>query len=245
MWDVGTDEPHAGVDAWLYAHIAGAIIWGVAVCHQLASGGSAHATVQLMHRIFGWFAFAGLSIGIVLCGSGVWTIYYDFINASTRSIGAGVYTLILGGAAITNMSLSLWHARKREFALHKDFALMAIMWTMDPAVHRTFMWLLHLSCYSCFSPKAFEGRPDSLNVIAKMAANVVLFTWAFAMAVHARRLNAITFVNASLQYLLWVGNVVNDTSATMGLRISLGLALLLALLYIGVCALCRAIKEQR
>ena len=79
---------------------------------------------------------------------------------------------------------------------------MAIMWTMDPAVHRTFMWLMHLSCYSCFSPAAFAGRPDTLNVIAKMAANVVLFTWAFSMAVHARRLNKITVVNGSLQYLV-------------------------------------------
>ena len=72
-----------------------------------------------MHRIIGWVGVVGLSLGIVLCGSGVWTIYYDFVNAPTLSIGAGVYTLILGAAAMFNISLSVWHARHREFALHK------------------------------------------------------------------------------------------------------------------------------
>ena len=98
-----------------------------------------------------------------------------------------------------------------------------------------------------------------------MAANVVLFTWVFAMSVHARRLNKILVVNGSLQYLvsllkpghkpylqhncleihpskprqLWIGNIVNDTMKTMGLGVALGLGLGLAFAYVVGFMLCR------
>ena len=99
-----------------------------------------------------------------------------------------------------------------------------------------------------------------------MAANVVLFTWVFAMAVHARRLNKILVVNGSLQYLvslrpqaraeallatlppqihpstppqLWVGNIFNDTMKTMGLSVALGLGIGLAFAYVVGFTICR------
>ena len=213
VWDVGTDQPHSDVDSWLYAHIGGALIWGMCIMQQLVSGGSSVSWQQKWHRISGWLAVISLLIGVSLSGGLIWTIHYDFFVAESFNVGAGLYTIILALSAALNMLLAVRYARSGQFALHKDHALMAIMWTMDPAVHRSVMWLLHLACYSCFTPAAFEGTQQSLNVIAKMPANVLLFSWCLCIAIHARRMNTILLLNGSGQYALWTLQIMNALSA--------------------------------
>lgn len=170
-------------------------------------------------------------LGIAISGGLVWTIHYDFCIPESTSIGAGVYTIILALATSINMVQAVRFARKRQFSFHKDYALMAVMWTMDPAVHRSIMWSLHLICYSCFSPDAFIGTKDSLNVIAKMPANVILFSWCFCIAVHGRRLNRILIINGSGQYLLWILQIVNELNE-VSLIGAVAMGLVLILIYI-------------
>ena len=212
VWEVGTDSPHTDVDAWLYIHICGGIIWGAAIVSQLISGGSHHTRVQTCHRVIGWIGAVCLLVGVAFAGGLVWTVHYDFCVKESLSIGAGVYTIILAVAASANIIQAVRYARMRDFPSHKDSALMAIMWTMDPAVHRSFMWLLHIVCYSCFSPASFVGRSDTLNVISKMPANVVLFVWCFCIMIHARRVNKTLIINGSGQYVLFAIQVANGLS---------------------------------
>ena len=184
------------------------------------------------YRITGWIAVVAVIGGVALSGGLVWTIHYDFLVSESMNIGAGVYTVILALAASLNMIFAVRYARTRQFSFHKDHALMAIMWTMDPAVHRTVMWLLHFVCYSCFEPAAFDGTKDSLNVIAKMPANVLLFSWCLCIAIRARRINWILIVNGSGQYLLWILQIANELSAESVVA-AIAMTTALVLLYIG------------
>jgi len=234
VWSAGSDEPHTAVDNWLYAHIAGALVWAAAIVQQLISGGSSVGVIQKWHRAMGWVAVISGLCGLVFCGGFVWTIHYDFVDPETRNIGVGLYTLALALGASVNMIAAVRYARARDFGRHKDHALMAIMWTMDPAVHRSVLWLMHWSCYSCFiSDDEFEERAHSLLIIAKMPANVILFSWCLCVAVHARRVNRILVINGSGQYVLWTSVIFYDLSNT-SLPAAIYVVIVLLLVYVAL-----------
>ena len=136
VWDVGTDRPHPDVDTWLYVHIAGGLLWGVAIVSQLISGGSSVAWKQAWHRIMGWLGVVSVLGGVAFAGGLVWTIHYDFCVPESFSLAAGLYTIVLAIASSVNMILAVVYAKKREFATHKDYALCAIYWTMDDGSRR-------------------------------------------------------------------------------------------------------------
>ena len=79
---------------------------------------------------------------------------------------------------------------------------MAVMWSLDPGVHRTFMWCMHATCTGCY-PEIPLQQP------AKLCANLVLVSWTVLTAVYAGRLNRVLLYNAAGQWILWVLNAIS------------------------------------
>ncbi len=134
--------------------MAAAIGWGGAACFQVATGGV--ASMVAFHRWCGRVGCALVAIAMVF-GGVIYTSIYDF-RAGAAGLAPGLYTLFLALATTANVFLSVYHARRRDLARHKDYALMALMWSLDPGVHRTIMWVLHGACADCWSEASYATR---------------------------------------------------------------------------------------
>ena len=200
VWSVNEQGPHPSVDASLYFHIPLAVIWVSLAAVQLWSGQVAKR--KKIHRRLGWLAAAAGILGIGIIGAWIWPLLNDFSQGfDSPTAGAGIYTILLGFGVIVNGSLTVYHAKRKNFQLHKDFALMTLFWTLEPGIHRMYMWLMRLVCWECWSP---EQTMDMGIAIAKLPANISLIFWALLMAYFARRLNKIILLNVLGQYLLWI-----------------------------------------
>ncbi|MEM8890076.1 MAG: hypothetical protein AAGD28_19025, partial [Bacteroidota bacterium] len=115
--------------------------------------------------------------------------------------GAGIYTILLGFGVIINGSLTIYHVKKNNLQLHKGFALMTLFWTLEPGIHRLYMWMMRLICWDCWAP---ENTGDMGIAIAKLPANISIIFWALLMAYFAQRLNKVILLNVLGQYLLWI-----------------------------------------
>jgi len=154
------------------------------------------------HRIGGWIAFGAVILGISISGGWIWPMWNDFANGfDSPTAGAGFYTMLNGLAIATNAILMVIYAKKGRLAKHKDHALMTLFWTLDPGIHRLYMWLMRLFCWDCWAP---ENTGDMGIALAKLPANISLIIWALVMAFYAKRLNKIILVNASGQFFLWL-----------------------------------------
>ena len=154
VWSVSHNQPHTDVDGWLVAHMAGAIGWGLFACFQIASGGV--GSMLAFHRWSGRIGVFFVVIAMV-CGGVIYTSIYDF-RAGLGGLAPGLYTLSLALATCANVFLSVYYARQRDLARHKDHALMALMWSLDPGVHRTVMWIMHAACSDCWSEATYANR---------------------------------------------------------------------------------------
>jgi hypothetical protein len=202
IWSTNRQQPHHGPDESdpvLSFHIALSVIWAILLALQLWSGGAPKKRV--MHRVGGWFAVAVGLLGVAVAGGWVWTYLNDFSTGfTTPRARAGYYTVILGVGGAANAVMLVVHARKRNFSLHKDYALMSLMWTLEPGVHRLYMWLMRWVCWDCWAPENTEGMGIAL---AKLPANLTVISWALLMAALARRTNGIILWNVSGQFLLF------------------------------------------
>ena len=199
VWSVNRVEPHTDVDASLLVHIPLAVMFAVLFALQLWSGGV--GSRSKVHRIGGWIAVGCVLVGVSLAAGWVWTYFNDFVDGFTGGRArAGYYTVALGVGAAVNAVLLVVYARKRNFMVHKDYALMTLFWTLDPGVHRTFMWCMRLLYWECWAPENTAGLGIAL---AKLPANLALIVWAITMAVYAGRLNGIILWNVAGQFLLF------------------------------------------
>jgi len=224
VWSVQHNAPHSDVNTVLLLHIVGALAWGVCMILQLITGGVAQW--RTAHRVAGYVGYIALSLGVALSGGILYTTIVDF-GAEDPDYGAGLYTYILGVVAWGNMTAAIVYARRRNMPRHKDHALMAMMWTLDPGVHRSMMWLMRLGCVSCYPT---EGNWPLL-VPGKLLANLFLILWCISTAFIAGRLNGITIGNALGQWmlcLLGVGSLIASEfhSTALAVGVTLGIALL-------------------
>ena len=200
VFSVNEQGPHPMVDMALLVHIPLAIIFALMVGVQLWSGDKPKQ--KKAHKIGGWIAFATLFLGISVAGGWVWPLWNDFANGlNSPTAGAGFYTMLNGLAIATNAVLMVVYAKKGQLAKHKDHALMTLFWTLDPGIHRLYMWLMRLFCWDCWAP---DNTGDMGIALAKLPANVSLIIWALVMAFFAKRLNKIILINASGQFFLWL-----------------------------------------
>jgi len=200
VFSVNEQGPHPMVDTTLFVHIPLAILFALLAGFQLWSGDKKRQ--KKTHRLIGWIAFGAVAVGISMSGGWIWPILNDFSNGlDSPTAGAGVYTILNGLAIAINASLMVFYAKKGKLAKHKDHALMTLFWTMDPGIHRLFMWLMRLLCWECWAP---ENTGDMGIALAKLPANVSLIIWALVMAYYAGRLNKIILINASGQFFLWL-----------------------------------------
>ncbi len=199
VWSVNHQAPHTLVDTYLLIHIPLAVLWALLVAGQLWSGQV--RVRRYLHVSLGWVALASGVIGIGVIGGWVWQLIHDFADGlDSANAGAGIYTMSMGAGVVINGILAGHYARKRDLARHKDHALMALFWTMDPGIHRLNMWLMRLFGGDTWAPENTNGLGIA---IAKLPANLSLIAWALTMAILARRLNGIVWSNVAGQFALW------------------------------------------
>jgi hypothetical protein len=194
IWSVSKDAPHTD-NAFLTAHAVFVAVWCIACIIQIWSGGN--PSYGQVHKYAGYTGSSSLFIGMVLAAM-------NEITYNAFGIGP-LYTFALILGATANMVLGIVRARQRCFADHKDAMVMAIMFTMDPAIHRLFMWLIRLVALLM---GGVEVDADQLLILGKMPANFFLFTVFGVMVVYARRVNAVTVCNISFNLIAYVGGTV-------------------------------------
>ena len=199
VWSVNQQAPHSMVDTYLLIHIPLAVIWACLVAVQLWSGQVLKR--RRLHMTLGWITLATGIVGIGIVGGWLWPLVNDFANGfDSPNAGAGIYTMSMGLGVVVNGLMAGYFAHKRDLARHKDHALMALFWTMDPGLHRLNMWLMRWFGGDTWSPEQTGGLGIA---IAKLPANLTLIAWALTMAILARRLNGIIWSNVAGQFILW------------------------------------------
>lgn len=200
IWSVNEQGPHPSVDFSLFVHIPLAVIWIGLVAHQLWSGNVAKR--RKFHRRLGWIAVLAVVIGVGLFGGWIWPLLNDFSQGlNSPTAGAGIYTMLMGLGVGINGIMAAVYAKRKQFPIHQDFALMTLFWTMDPALHRLYLWLMRLFCWECWAP---ENTGDLGIAIAKLPANISLIIWAILLGIFAGRLNRIIVINTTGQFFLWL-----------------------------------------
>ena len=189
VWSVSHDAPHTEVDSFLKVHAASMCVWFVALAVQIPTGGTSYKAV---HRWVGYVGVSGLGVGMLT--STAWVFKFDVAKGD---VAGAAYTLLLIVCSSVNMILAVHHVRQRHTSEHKDHALMALMWSLDPAIHRFIMWLVRWA----MAPAIPDAR--KLLMYGKLPANALLVLCFGLMAVGAKRLNAVMKVNIGLQFLLF------------------------------------------
>ena len=212
VWSVNQMRPHDEADSAIMVHIPLAVIWAIAMSIQIWSGGSGRHI--RLHRFFGWVAVIAGSIGISIAAGLVWTWRNDFADGVTSERGqAGLYTVIMGLGLATNIMMLVVTARRRDFAAHKDYALMALFWSLDPGIHRAYMWTMRMFDWDCWAP----DKTSELGIaLAKLPANLTMIIWAMLMALAAGRVNRIILTNVCGQLFLFVVSSLGLMQLTFG-----------------------------
>jgi len=232
VWSVNQQKPHIDVDGPLWVHIVLTSIFLCLIGIQLLTGDKKSGLKT--HRINGRIVAFTALVGTALAGGWVWTFIHDFSEGVNGPFfQAGIYTWIMGFGVAINTILAVAYARRKNFLLHKDHALMILFWTFDPAIHRLWMWLMRVACWDCWEPQYTAGLG---TVFAKLPANLFLVAWALIMCAYAGRLNKIIVANVAVQYLFWVRGTYRVVVVSMGtvyaasiagISLALGLTLLL------------------
>lgn len=200
-WDASHWKPHDNVDGWLCAHAFSMWIWVAAAVVQFWSGGRPSARTRQIHRWFGYLGFGALSCGM-LCGGLVWSLKHDFGSSNLSDLAAGYYTVTISVLAWVNMVVGVDCARRGQFADHKDFVLMAFMWTMDPACQRAGIHLLRF----------LYSRPDpgTLLVLGKVCGNTFNVLVFGCAAIFGQRENSTLVMNITAEYTfaVWLTFVI-------------------------------------
>ena len=79
--------------------------------------------------------------------------------------------MAMGMGVIVNGTLAGLYAKRRDLAKHKDFIIMTVFWTLDPGLHRLYMWLMRLFGGDTWAPEQTAGLGIA---IAKLPANLTL-----------------------------------------------------------------------
>lgn len=191
LWSVSHDAPHTEND-FLVPHFICMLFWLFGAFGQLASGGTSY---KKTHRICGYVALSGLFIGMLGASGNIFK--YDFADQGVAGMAAGGYTILLVLGATVNGAVGLGRAIQKRTKEHKDHMLMAIMWSLDPAVHRFAMWLIRWFA---------NGHVDSdlLLTFGKLPANFILVTLFGTMLVRGQRVTCINVANVGMQFFLFV-----------------------------------------
>ncbi len=219
VWSVNHQAPHSMVDVYLIMHIPLAIAWTLLVALQLWSADIGRR--RSIHKSFGWLTLATGIIGIGLIGGIIWPLVNDFSDGlDSPNAGVGIYTMAMGIGVIVNGTLAGLSAKRRDLAKHKDFIIMTVFWTLDPGLHRLYMWLMRLFGGDTWAPEQTAGLGIA---IAKLPANLTLIAWAIVVGILARRLNSIFLYNITGQFLLWclgtnaVISAIHDTPTSIAI----------------------------
>lgn len=124
--------------------------WRASLAQLWTGGLREYATA---HRYVGSLGL----LGMILAASN------ELKYVSAASGLGNFYTLLLCFGAAANMILGVLRARQRRLAKHKDHMLMAVMFTLDPAIHRLVMWTIRL-----FASDSKSLDPMVLLIFGKM-----------------------------------------------------------------------------
>eukprot|EP00040_Diaphanoeca_grandis_P025531 m.141563 g.141563 ORF g.141563 m.141563 type:complete len:327 (+) comp30194_c0_seq1:280-1260(+) len=201
VWSVSHDAKHTNTE-FLAAHAVGAVVWVTACAVQLYTGGMPSPNYIFVHRVCGYVGTTGLCLSMVLAAAN------ELKYATPDSVLGNVYTLVLVLGATINMLVGVVRARQRRFPEHKDSVLLAIMFTMDPAVHRLAMWSIRLINSVATRETIADVDPVKLLILGKMPANFILYVVFGSMFVHSRRVNRITVVCTAFNLIAFLGGTI-------------------------------------
>jgi len=236
-WSVNRQIPHLDADATLYVHIFLAFPAIALIVYQFWTGGVGKKRNQ--HRKTGWLAVTFAFVGIAVAGGWVWTYINDFSDGLTSPRArAGYYTVILGIGVAVNMIMLVVRAKQKDFLRHKDHAMMALFWILEPGVHRFCMWLMRWFGGPVWAPENTEGMGIAF---AKLPANIFVILWAITMAVKVGRLNRIILSNVAGQFILFLAGCSAAMPSATGTAGNINL--LLITITLGVVALVTAKKS--
>jgi hypothetical protein len=228
LWSVSHDAPHTE-NAFLDPHAVGAVIWTVACVAQLCTGGVPKYPYVVAHRIGGYVGAVALLVAMVLAAAN------ELTYATPQSALGSAYTLLLVLGATCNMLLAVVRARQRRFPEHKDSMLLAIMFTMDPAVHRLAMWAIRLpfligdiratlatttTTPNRTHPVVARIDPTQLLILGKMPANLILYVLFGCMFIRSRRVNCLTALCTSFNLVAFIGGTAVACAGGVGGSVS-------------------------
>ena len=218
LWSVSHDAEHTDND-FLAAHGVGAVVWTLACVVQLGTGGVPRHGYVVAHRISGYIGSFGLLFAMVLATAN------ELKYATPDSAVGDAYTLLLVLGATGNMLIGLIRARQRRFAEHKDGMLLAIMFSMDPAVHRLAMWTIRFIIgKGTMTTDSTRVDADKLLILGKMPANLILYTSFGFMFLYSRRVNRHTVLCTGFNLIAFLGGAVIAVAADAG-AVVVGLAM--------------------
>ena len=197
LWSVSHNTKHTDT-AFLGVHAVSAVIWMMACIAQFYTGGVPKYAVG--HHVCGYVGASGLIIAMVSAAA-------NELQYATPDADLGTaYTMVLVFGATVNLGMGIVRARQGRFPEHKDSVLLALMFTMDPAVHRLMMWTIRFivdGWTMTSNPPRID--PMQLLILGKMPANLILyvtFGWIF---VRGRRVNCVTVLCTSFNAVAFLG----------------------------------------
>ena len=205
LWSVSHDAPHTDTD-FLGVHAVCAAVWTLAAGAQLCTGGVPRWSA--VHRFGGYGATTSLVLAMALAAAN------ELKFATPGSALGSAYTLLLVLGSVSTAAMGVVRARQHRFAEHKDCVLLAIMFTMDPAVHRLSMWTIRLIVGGGTLP-ADPGvvDPGKLLILGKMPANFILYVVFGSMFIRGRRINRVTVLGTLFNLIAFLGGAILAFSA--------------------------------
>lgn len=192
-------------------------LWGGEPRNESIIQNHPHKTSTLSTSYLAIFAAV---FGIGLTAGIIWVVKWDFVLEPTTNAAAGGYTIPLAVGISVNAFLAVKHARQKNFAKHKDHALMLLFWTLDPALNRAAQWLMRIFCVECWTRESTRGQSLSM---AKLCANMFLMGWGLLVGLGAGRLNRVILWNVTGQFVLWCAVVRGLTTEFQGGGVALWL----------------------
>lgn len=200
LWSVAHDAPHTATD-FLGGHAVCAVVWTLAAVAQLCTGGVPRYGVA--HRFGGYVGTTGLLLAMALAAAN------ELRFATPGSALGSAYTLLLVLGASFTAIVGIVRAKQRRFPEHKDCALLAIMFTMDPAVHRLSMWTIRFIIGGgTMTADPAVVDPGKLLILGKMPANFILYVVFGGMFVRSRRVNRVTVLCTSFNLIAFIGGAI-------------------------------------
>lgn len=126
---------HVLINWLLWTHVICALIFVPFCIYQFYSGGK--ESMKENHIWSGYGVVLNWTFGMGIFGV-VWNFGKPDFDAAT------FYTALIYVFSAVNFWIAIYFARQKDFATHKDYVFLGLVWIADPGLNRTMTWLSKL-----------------------------------------------------------------------------------------------------